>query len=73
MYSLAKDTTRYITALNSLSSILLAADKYEILVNTFNQVESYEEYMTLSQKEAFYANKINMIDAIMKKHVNDDK
>ena len=58
-YFLAKDTTRYITALNSLSSILLAADKYEILVNTFNQVESYEEYMTLSQKEAFYANKIN--------------
>ena len=58
-YSLAKDTTRYITALNSLSSILLAADKYEILVNTFNQVELYEEYMTLSQKEAFYANKIN--------------
>lgn len=58
-YSLANDTTRYITSLNSLSSILLAARKYETLVNTFNQVESYEEYMTLSQKEAFYANKIN--------------
>ena len=58
-YSLANDTTRYITSLNSLSSILLAARKYETLVNTFNQVESYEEYMSLSQKESFYANKIN--------------
>ena len=74
-YLLAKDTSRYLTALNSLSSILVAANKYEILARTFIKIDSLYDYMSLSQKEAYYSNKINykiaVDDSSVADYIND--
>lgn len=58
-YLQGKDTVRYITALNSLSSILLAANKFESLEETFMLIKSLEGSMTLKHKKLYYENLIN--------------
>lgn len=58
-YLQAKDTVRYITALNSLSAILLAANKFEYLEETFMLIKSLEGSMTLKHKKLYYENLIN--------------
>ena len=58
-YLQAKDTVRYITALNSLSAILLAANKFESLEETFMLIKSLEGSMTLKHKKLYYENLIN--------------
>ena len=63
-YLIAKDTSRYITALNSLSSVHLAANQFEELEGTFAQIKQLEQMMTLSHKCAYYVNMINYKIAI---------
>ena len=58
-YLQAGDTVRYITALNSLSSLLLSTEKFEDLNKMFFEIMMYEDKMLLSQKNNFYINKIN--------------
>lgn len=58
-YLQGKDTVRYITALNSLSAILLAANKFESLEETFMLIKSLEGSMTLKHKKLYYENLIN--------------
>ena len=58
-YLQAGDTVRYITALNSLSSLLLSTEKFEALNKMFFEIMMYEDKMLLSQKNNFYINKIN--------------
>lgn len=58
-YLQAKDTIRYITALNSLSSILLAANNFDSLEKNFNRIKIFEDKMSLSQKNVYFVNKIN--------------
>lgn len=58
-YLQAKDTVRHITALNSLSAILLAAKKFESLKETFTQIKSFESSMTVMHKKLYYENLIN--------------
>ena len=55
----AKDTVKYIRALNTLSSMQLAADRFEDLECTLRQIKSLENMMTLSHKNAYYLNIIN--------------
>ena len=74
-YLQAKDTVKYISALNSLSSILLAANKFESLQNTFRRIESLENNMNKSHKNSYYINIINykiaINDITFKKYVDE--
>ena len=58
-YLRGNDTSRYITALNNLSSMHLGMDDYESLRICLNKIEAYEERMTLNQKGNYYVNLIN--------------
>ena len=58
-YLTGKDTTRYITALNNLSSMHLGVDDYESLSMCLNNIKAYEDRMTLKQKGNYYVNLIN--------------
>ena len=55
----AKDTVRYIRALNSLSSILLGANDFNSLEETFKLLETLKSRMNSSHMSSYYANIIN--------------
>ena len=58
-YLKGKDTVRFMTALNNLSSMLLAADKFDSLKVCFDKIKQYENYFSVKQKNNYYANLIN--------------
>lgn len=70
-YSLANDTTRYITALNSLSSILLGANDFTSLEETFKLLETLKSRMNSSHMSSYYANIINYKIAVKDSTVGD--
>lgn len=58
-YLKGKDTVRFITALNNLSSMLLATNKYDSLVICFSKLRENKRYMTHKQTSNYYVNLIN--------------
>lgn len=63
-YLKGKDTARYVTALNNLSSMLLAADKFDSLKVCFSVIEGNIKNMSTSQKGNYYINLINYKTAV---------
>ena len=67
----AKDTVRYIRALNSLSSILLGANDFTSLEETFKLLETLKSRMNSSHMSSYYANIINYKIAVKDSTVVD--
>lgn len=58
-YLKGKDTVRFITALNNLSSTLLSSNKHDSLRICFSKIQESLKYMTSKQKSIYYVNLIN--------------
>lgn len=67
----AKDTVRYIRALNSLSSILLGANDFTSLEETFKLLETLKSRMNSFHMSSYYANIINYKIAVKDSTVGD--
>lgn len=58
-YMKGKDTIRYITAMNNITSLLLSSPKTDSLNIYFDRIKQYERYMTPRQRSNYFANLIN--------------
>lgn len=58
-YMKGKDTIRYITAMNNMTSLLLSSPKTDSLNIYFDRIKQYERYMTPRQRSNYFANLIN--------------
>lgn len=63
-YLKGKDTVRFITALNNISSIFCVTKNYDSLRLCFDRIHTHEKHMTLTQKSNYYINLINYKTAI---------
>ena len=74
-YMKGKDTVRFMTALNNLSSMLLALNKYDSLQVCFNKIQQYENYLTDKQRSNYYLNiinyKIDVDDTTLNESISD--
>lgn len=74
-YLKGQDTVRYITALNNLSSILLAAHRCDSAKVYFPIIIENKKYMTLKHWENYYSNLINykiaVSDSTLKNSINE--
>ena len=58
-YLKGKDTVRFMTALNNLSSTLLSLNRYDSLKKCFSKIQENKKYMNSKQKSNYYVNLIN--------------
>ena len=70
-YLQAKDTVGYIRALNSLSGLLLGANNFNSLEQTFQLLESFKSKMNSSHMNSYYVNIINYKVAIKDSSLRD--
>lgn len=63
-YLKGKDTVRYITALNNLSSVYLVLDKFDSLERCFSKIRELDKHMTDRQRSNYYSNILNYKAAI---------